>query len=212
MEELVNGYKRFRERRWPVESSVLASLAEHGQHPHTLAIACSDSRVAPEMIFDVAAGDIFSVRNIANLVPPYAPDRANHGVSAAVEFAVLVLRVKRIAVIGHSLCGGIGALLSGPPPEASDFVANWMRIAEPAKVAALRTHKDDSTGTRHACEVESVRLSLANLRTFPFVASAERETRLVVAGFYFDVETGRLSRVLPDGLLPIDSEHVTQAV
>lgn len=203
MEELVNGYRRFREKRWPVEKAVLASLARHGQRPHTLAIACSDSRVAPEIIFDVAAGDIFSVRNIANLVPRYAPDPANHGVSAAIEFAVCALHVKRIAVIGHSLCGGIGALLSGPPAEAPDFVANWMRIAEPAKVAALRAHQDDHHAARHTCEIEAVRLSLSNLQTFPFVASAAQKGELIVVGFYFDVVTGRLSQVSPDRLLPI---------
>lgn len=204
MQELMAGYRRFRAGRWTAERETLAALAREGQHPHTLAIACSDSRVAPEMIFDVSPGEVFTVRNIANLVPPYAPDAAKHGTSAAVEFAVRVLKVKRIAVIGHSRCGGVAALLGGVPPEASDFLGNWMDTAVPARTMAWEHHPDDVAAAHHDCEIETVRVSLANLRGFPFVADAEAAGTLAVLGFYFEVATGQLSQVLPDRVLPID--------
>ena len=204
MKELISGYRRFRDHRWLIERDILTALAEHGQKPHTLAIACSDSRVAPEMIFDGGAGDIFTVRNIANLVPPYAPDKMKHGVSAAIEFAVRVLGVKCAAVIGHSLCGGINALMSGAPPEAADFVSGWVGIAAEARERALAAHPCNHSAARHACEVEAIRVSLGNLRGFPYVAEAEAAGQLVVLGLYFDVVTGSLSRVLPDRVVPIE--------
>ncbi|MCF3945169.1 carbonic anhydrase [Acidiphilium sp. AL] len=199
MDELIKGYRRFRTERWPHQRDALEALARDGQQPHTLAIACCDSRVAPEMIFDCAPGDIFTVRNIANLVPPYAPDMANHGTSAALEFGVKVLKVRRIAVIGHSGCGGIHALLHEPPAEASDFVANWVRIAEPAKRRAEAVADGDAEALRRAAEIETVRVSLENLATFPWIADARDAGHLAVQGFYFDVGTGTLGRVLPDG-------------
>ncbi|ABQ29887.1 MULTISPECIES: carbonic anhydrase [Acidiphilium] len=198
MEELLAGYRRFRAARWPAQRETLEALARDGQKPHTLAIACCDSRVAPEMIFDCAPGDVFTVRNIANLVPPYAPDTANHGTSAALEFAVRVLRVRRIAVIGHSSCGGIAALLHEPPPEARDFVANWVRIAEPARKRAVRFADDPVEAARRA-EIESVRVSLENLMTFPWIASAHNAGELGVYGFYFDVPSGTLREVTAEG-------------
>ena len=201
MDELIEGYRRFRTERWPHQREVLESLARDGQQPHTLAIACCDSRVAPEMIFDCAPGDIFTVRNIANLVPPYAPDMANHGTSAALEFAVKVLKVRRIAVIGHSGCGGIHALLHEPPAEASDFVANWVQIAEPAKRRAEAVAGGDIAAMRRAAEIESVRVSLDNLATFPWIGRARDAGHLDVQGFYFDVGNGKLLRVPPDGAL-----------
>ena len=206
MQELIAGYRRFRSGRWRREQDTLAALAREGQHPHTLAIACCDSRVAPEMIFDVSPGEVFTIRNIANLVPPYAPDAAHHSTSAAIEFAVRVLKVKRIAVIGHSQCGGVAALLGGVPPEASDFLAHWVEIAEPARIAACAHHPHDQAAARRDGEIETVRVSLANLRGFPFVAAAEAAGRLAVLGFYFAVESGLLSQVLPDLVAPLAEE------
>ena len=201
MDELIEGYRRFRTQRWPQQRDALEALARDGQQPHTLAIACCDSRVAPEMIFDCAPGDIFTVRNIANLVPPYAPDMANHGTSAALEFAVKVLKVRRIAVIGHSGCGGIHALLDQPPDEASDFVANWVKIAAPAKRRAEAVAGGDIGAMRRSAEIESIRVSLDNLATFPWIAAARDAGRLSVLGFYFDVGNGTLERVLPGGIM-----------
>lgn len=197
MDELSAGYWRFRTQRWPLQREALETLARDGQQPHTLAIACCDSRVAPEMIFDCGPGELFTVRNIANLVPPYAPDIGNHGTSAALEFAVRVLKVQRIAVIGHSACGGIHALMNNPPAEAGDFVANWVRIAEPArKRAAL--FADDPVEAQRRAEIESVRVSLENLATFPWIAAAREAGSLKVLGFYFDVANGTLRQITGD--------------
>ncbi|MDD2876434.1 MAG: carbonic anhydrase [Acidiphilium sp.] len=202
MDELIEGYRRFRVERWPRQRSVLEALARDGQQPHTMAIGCCDSRVAPEMIFDCAPGEVFTVRNIANLVPPYAPDMANHGTSAALEFAVKVLKVQRIAVIGHSSCGGIHALLHNPPAQAGDFVANWVRIAEPARRRAALIADDPVAAQRYA-EIESVRVSLANLASFPWIASACAAGTLQILGFYFDVGNGTLRHVTADAEISI---------
>src|SRR3954447_11918827 len=138
MDDLIEGYRRFRTETWPQPRARFEALAALGQSPATMVIACSDSRVDPQMIFAAAPGELFVVRNVANLVPPYMPDAAFHGTSAALEFAVRVLRVKRVVVLGHAQCGGVQALLEGAPPEARDFVAGWMSIAERARQRVLR--------------------------------------------------------------------------
>ncbi|HEX7389454.1 MAG TPA: carbonic anhydrase [Acidiphilium sp.] len=199
MDKLIKGYQRFRTEQWPQQRSTLEALARDGQTPHTLAIACSDSRVAPEMIFDCGPGEIFTIRNVAALVPPYAPDMANHGTSAALEFGVKVLKVQRIAVIGHSSCGGVHALLHDAPPDARDFIANWMCIAAPAKPRAEAIAGGDAGALRKAAEIETVRVSLDNLMTFPWIAEAHAAGHLFVQGFHFDIGTGTLERILPDG-------------
>src|SRR5689334_2523209 len=131
MDELIEGYRRFRDSSWPEHRQRFTELAEKGQRPHTLVIACSDSRVDPQMIFGAGPGELFIVRNVAALVPPYQPDQAYHGTSAALEFGVKSLGVSRIIVIGHGLCGGVAGLLSGIPDELGDFVRPWMSLAEP---------------------------------------------------------------------------------
>ena len=201
MEELIKGYQRFRAQRWPHERDLREHLARDGQQPHTLAIACSDSRAAPELIFDCAPGEIFTVRNIANLVPPYEPDGARHGTSAAIEFAVRVLKVKRIAVIGHSQCGGVAALMGEAPAEAQDFLAPWIKSAEAAKQRAQRACPHDHHAANLRCEIENIRLSLENLQSFPWLAQACDAQQLRVLGFYFEIATGLLSHV--------DANHVT---
>ncbi len=206
MNELLDGYRRFRASRWRQQRDSFEALAHAGQQPHSLVIACCDSRVAPEMIFDCAPGDIFTVRNIANLVPPYAPDAANHGTSAALEFGVRVLGVSRIAVIGHSGCGGVAALMRGAPPEARDFVTPWVRIAEPAKRRAELVYPNDPAAACALCEIESVRVSLENLGSFPWIAERRDAGRLLVQGFYFNVAAGILHSVLPDRLEILDDE------
>jgi carbonic anhydrase len=197
MDELIEGYHRYRTEQWPLQREALETLARDGQQPHTLAIGCCDSRVPLETIFGSGPGDLFVVRNIANLVPPYAPDMANHGTSAALEFAVRVLKVKRIAVIGHSSCGGIHALMNNTPAEAGDFVASWVRIAAPARKRALLI-TDDPIKARRSAEIESIRVSLENLGTFPWIASAITAGTLTILGFYFDVANGTLRRVTED--------------
>jgi carbonic anhydrase len=202
MDELIEGYQRFRSERWPQQRKALEALARDGQQPHTIAIGCCDSRVPLEMIFNSSPGELFVVRNIANLVPPYAPDAANHGTSAALEFAVRVLKVRRIAVIGHSSCGGIHALMNNPPPEAGDFVANWVRIAAPARQRA-RLIADDPTQAQRRAEIESIRVSLENLATFPWIAAAVAADQLSILGFYFDLANGTLCRITEDAEMTI---------
>ena len=190
MDALIDGYRRFRAETWPRERARFEELAARGQRPNTMVIACSDSRVDPQMIFSAGPGELFVLRNVANLVPPYMPDALFHGTSAAVEFAVRVLKVERIVVMGHALCGGIRAVLEGTPPEASDFVAGWIRIAERARAVALRCDVPDQR--QEAAEHEAVRISLDNLMTFPWVAEAVAAGSLSLHGAHFGVATGRL--------------------
>jgi carbonic anhydrase len=197
MDELIAGYRRFRAETWPQQRARFEELAAAGQHPHTMVIACSDSRVDPQMIFSAGPGELFVLRNVANLVPPYMPDAKFHGTSAAVEFAVRVLKVSRIVVMGHALCGGIAAVLNGAPPEVQDFVAGWIGIAQRARDVALRC--DDPTQRQEVAEHEAVRISLANLLTFPWVAEAVAEGRLTLHGAHFGVATGRLVLVPAEG-------------
>jgi carbonic anhydrase len=199
MDALIDGYRRFRSEVWPAERARYEALARFGQSPQTMAIACSDSRVDPQTVFGAAPGEMFVLRNVGGLVPPYEPDAHYHGTSAAIEFAVRVLKVKRLVVLGHAQCGGVRAMALGPPPEARDFVAGWVEIARPALGGA-----SGDTAPLAAIEAAVVRLSLANLRTFPWVAEAAAAGRLTLAGFRFDIETGVLSRVDADGVRPVE--------
>jgi len=198
VDDLISGYRRFREVAWPERKQVFEALAARGQKPETLVIACSDSRVDPQMIFDAGPGEMFVVRNVANLVPPFQPDTNYHGTSAAIEFAVRVLKVKRVVVMGHAQCGGIHALLEGAPPGAEDFVANWMTIAEPARLMAEDANLEGAERQRF-CEQCCVKLSLANLASFPWVAERAAAGDLTLLGAYFGVATGRLEMLQDDG-------------
>jgi carbonic anhydrase len=197
LERLIDGYRRFRAETWPRERQRFEELATQGQRPRAMVIACSDSRVDPQMIFSAGPGELFIVRNVANLVPPYMPDAAFHGTSAAVEFGVRVLGVCDLVVMGHALCGGVRAVLEGTPPEAGDFVAGWISIAAQAREAALRC--DTPEARQEAGEHEAVRISLRNLMTFPWVAEAVTAGRLRLRGAHFGVATGRLVLLQPDG-------------
>src|SRR4051794_25017352 len=190
MDRLIDGYRRFRAETWPQQRARFEALAAAGQSPATMVIACSDSRVDPQMIFSAGPGELFVVRNVANLVPPYMPDAAFHGTSAAVEFGVRVLGVRQLVVMGHALCGGVRALLEGVPPAAGDFVAGWIGIAGRARDAALRC--DSPEAQQEACEHEAVRISLDNLMSFPWVAEAVAAGRLALRGAHFGVATGQL--------------------
>lgn len=203
MERLIGGYRRFRAETWPRERARFEALAAQGQRPHTMVIACSDSRVDPQMIFSAGPGELFVVRNVANLVPPYMPDAAFHGTSAAVEFGVQVLKVTHLLVLGHALCGGVRALLEGMPPAAGDFIAGWISIAEQAREVALRCDVAEEE-RQEACEYEAIRISLRNLMTFPWVSAAVAEGRLTLGGAHFGVATGRLVTLQPnDRFVPL---------
>jgi carbonic anhydrase len=197
LDELLAGYRRFRAEQWPRERSRFETTAREGQKPRALVLACSDSRVDPQMILGARPGELFVVRNIANLAPPYQPDAAYHGTSAALEFGVRVLKVEHLIVMGHGMCGGVRALLDGAPPETRDFMANWIEIAEPARRAAERASTPEAR--YRASEEETVKVTLANLMTFPWVAEAVEAGWMKLHGAYFDIRYGTLYLLQPDG-------------
>jgi carbonic anhydrase len=191
---LVEGYRRFRGNRYEVERGRWEHLVE-GQAPRALIIACCDSRADPATIFDSDPGEIFVVRNVANLVPPYEANGGRHGVSAALEFAVTQLNVPEIVVMGHEQCGGISAALTGKfhnaPAGEGGFLHRWMsQIDAPADAIA----KEHGTGpeAQRLLEEAAIRQSMANLRTFPFVAEREKNGTLVVLGCHFSIRDGEL--------------------
>jgi carbonic anhydrase len=197
MKRLLAGYHRFRANGWPQQSAVFESLAENGQSPKALVVACVDSRVDPAMIFDAAPGEILTIRNVANLVPPYAPDAAYHGTSAALEFGVKVLEVRHLMVLGHGLCGGVQALLQGTPDDGHEFIAPWMSLAEPARVRAQTRVSPEER--QQCCEQEVVKVSLANLLTFPWIPERVAAGKLALHGAWFDIGSGMLMILQPDG-------------
>ncbi len=201
MELLLEGYRRFREDVWPGERLRYELLSERGQRPETLVVSCSDSRVDPPTVFSAAPGELFVIRNVGGLVPPYQPDGGCHGTSAALEFGVRVLKVARIVVLGHAQCGGVKAAVEGAPPEASDFVAPWMALA--GQVLGCAPDSASRADRLSLCELAVVRLSLENLLTFPWIAEAVAAGRLTLHGMQFDIHTGVLANVGPDGLEPI---------
>ena len=194
--DLVSGYRRFRGGRFQAEHTRYHDLAEKGQKPKTMIIGCCDSRAAPETIFDCGPGELFVVRNVANLVPPYAPDGDFHGTSAALEFAVQVLRVANIIVLGHARCGGIQAALepSGEPLSPGDFIGKWMTLAEPAArlLERLPPQSWRDIGRQTTLERLSVKASIENLLTFPCVSILHDRGDLAIHGAWFDISTGEL--------------------
>jgi carbonic anhydrase len=192
MDTLLDGYRRFRYEIWPEERARYERLAKHGQSPETLVVACCDSRVDPQTVFGAVPGELFVVRNIAGVVPPYQPDGHYHGTSAALEFGVRVLKVKRVVVLGHAQCGGVAAMVDGVPQNAQDFVAPWMGLLEP--VRARISHEDEHHHDEF--EKEVVKLSLENLRSFPWIVERVAAGELELAGFRFDIHTGVLMQLV----------------
>jgi carbonic anhydrase len=196
-ERLVAGYRSFLGERFPRERSRFAALATAGQRPEVMVIGCCDSRVSPEVIFDASPGELFVVRNVANLVPPYAPDGDYHGTSAALEFAVQALKVKHVVVLGHARCGGIQAFADGAAPlSRGDFIGKWMTLIAPAAERLGPRDGDDSLGR---LERAAIAQSLDNLMTFPYVAERVAAGELALHGAYFGVATGVLLVRGPDG-------------
>ncbi len=168
----------------------------HGQSPDTMLISCCDSRVLPETIFNALPGELFVVRNVANLVPPYETSGQFHGVSAAIEFAVLNLRVKNVVVMGHSGCGGVKSVLhqSAAIQTEAKFISRWMSMLEDARLTVLASHQMSTDADRlEALEKEGIKTSIKNLRSFPFVAEREEKGKLNLHGAHFDIKTGTLS-------------------
>jgi carbonic anhydrase len=192
-QQLINGYRAFQTQRLPTEQSRYRELSERGQSPEVMVIGCCDSRVSPEVIFDARPGELFVVRNIANLVPVYAPDGGTHGVSAALEYAVQVLRVKHIVVLGHAQCGGVRAFIDKIEPlSPGDFIGKWMSMfVKPGEVVEQRPHETiQDFATR--IEKASVFRSLENLMTFPCIQVLVDRGKLQLHGAYFGVAEGSL--------------------
>lgn len=192
-QRLIDGYGAFLSERLPREQSRFRELAETGQHPEIMVIGCCDSRVSPEVIFDARPGELFVVRNVANLVPPYQPDGHYHGTSSAIEFAVRDLAVAHIVVLGHSGCGGVQALLQpAEKSEEREFIAGWMAIAGRARAALPAAAPHHAHERSRAVEQAAIRVSLENLRTFPWIRSPLMEGKLSLHGWWFDLEAGEL--------------------
>ena len=195
LSQLIEGYHRFRDTDWARERERWDELAE-GQSPKVMILACADSRSDPAQIFDARPGEMFVVRNIAALAPPYETSRGFHGVSAALEFAVTQLEVGEILVMGHGLCGGCSAALTGQfedtPPGEGHFIADWVRMLDEARDAVRSRHSELDGDAFRDMEREAVKVSLANLRSFPWIADRERSGRLKLHGAHFSIAEGRL--------------------
>ena len=196
---LKEGFKDFKKNYYENDKSYIDKLVKSGQKPKFMVIACSDSRVDPAILFQTKPGEVFSVRNVANLVPPYSPDKGHHGVSAAIEFGILDLKIEHIIILGHAHCGGIKALCNNfnvdtdvPPTKKiqREFIDSWMNIASPImnKVNSI----DRSESIQHFIEKESIKNSIQNLKTFPWIIKLIKNKKLNVHGWWFDLESGEL--------------------
>lgn len=201
IDQFVDGYQRFHDNYFAGDKLLFGELSQ-GQNPTTLVIACSDSRVDPAIVMDAKPGDLFVVRNVANLVPPYEKGGGYHGVSAALEFGVCGLNVRHIMVMGHRQCGGIKALAHGVPEGIDgEFIRPWVRIAERA-LKRVEQERPNATPAEIACacELAGIIVSLENLKTFPFIKSRLDAGTLTLHGWYFDIESGVMSGYDPETL------------
>jgi carbonic anhydrase len=194
--DMLDGYRRFRNSAWVAQRERWGELRD-GQSPRVMVIACSDSRVDPAQIFDVNPGEIFVVRNVAALVPPFETTPGHHGVSAALEFAVQVIKVEEIVVMGHGLCGGCSAALTqelrDAPPGEGGFIASWIEMLDGARERVVAVHGDDhGREAQRAMENEAVKVSLANLRSFPCIREKEANGTLRLIGARFAIADGVL--------------------
>lgn len=187
------GFRKFRESFFVENAALYDKLASDGQAPKFLVISCSDSRVDPAILSSASPGDMFVVRNVANLVPPYETSEGYHGVSSAIEFAVANLKVETVIVLGHRQCGGIRALVTSNSEEPKSFVQKWVRIAASAKERVMKRYAGSSEDElcRH-CEMEAIVTSVENLKSFPFVQEALSGRSMEILGLYFDLEKGEL--------------------
>ena len=194
-DHLADRFRRFKFRHFIANQDHYETLAKYGQNPDVMVVSCCDSRVDPETIFTAMPGELFVMRNVANLVPPYETTGKYHGVSAALEFAALNLRVKHIVVMGHSGCGGVRACIDHDAATQTDaeFISNWMSMLDEPH-AKLKREQPGLAGLelRTALEHEAVKTSLANLRTFPCIQVLEGKGRVALHGTYFDIATGTL--------------------
>ncbi len=194
----LSGFKEFQKTYFCAENEYFADL-QSGQNPKALVVACCDSRVDPALIMGCAPGDIFVVRNVGNLVPPYEKADGRHGVSAALEYAVKYLSIEHIIVCGHSHCGGIQALMSPETDDLGEFIGPWVHIANQALKDVKEKFADKPPKVRQrACEMAAVLVSMENLLTFPWIAEPVQTRELFLHGWYFDMESGELFSYLPE--------------
>ena len=195
--KLIEGFGRFRAEHFETDDSLYQRLTREGQAPRIMVIACCDARVDPAIITDCDPGDLFVVRNVANLVPPYETVGHYHGTSAALEFAVLGLNVRHVIVLGHARCGGIRALLGGLRDDSGvgQFIKPWMEIANDARAEAAGAGSEAQAA--RAVEQAAIRISLRNLNTFPWVRERVEDGRLTLHGWYFDMDHGELLQYQP---------------
>ena len=193
---LMDGYRAFRSETFPANRQLYRDLVEHGQSPRVMIVSCCDSRAAPTTIFNAKPGELFVVRNVANLVPPCEPDGDYHGISAALEFAVLGLKVEHIMVLGHAGCGGVKAFLdglSGPNPDLP-FITKWVSQLKPASARiSLDLEEQGAEDRQRAMEQASIVASIDNLRTFPVIGERVAQGTIALHGAYFDIASGTLS-------------------
>jgi carbonic anhydrase len=191
---LIEGFARFRGDHFAEEDVVYKHLVEHGQTPKFLIVGCCDSRVDPALIFDCAPGDLFVIRNVANLVPPAEDRVGHHGTTAALEYGVRILGVEHIIVLGHAHCGGIQNLMkTGGASNPNSFIDDWMSLAESARISVTRDFATaDGEQQQRECEQRAVLVSLKNLQTFPWINQRVADGKLKIHGWYFEIESGQL--------------------
>lgn len=196
VESLIAGFRRFRERHFESHDNLYQRLVERGQKPRILVVACCDSRVDPALVFDCDPGDLFVIRNVANLVPPLEDHSGHHGTTAAIEYGVNILGVRHIIVLGHAHCGGINALVrAGGVCAQGSYIDDWMCLAESARAGVMEEMPHAGLEEKErACEQRSILVSLANLMSFPWVSERVRDGSLALHGWYFDIERGQLLR------------------
>lgn len=182
-EDILRGYQQFREKYTTGDNSIMKFLADYGQNPQVMVIACCDSRVDPALILQCDPGELFVVRNVANIVPPYEKDAMHHGTSAALEFGVCYLNVKHLIILGHSQCGGINALLNESSLHQNDFISNWVSLIK----SPHSSHPD-----QEACAKEALIQSKSHCMTFPWIKKDILENKLKIHLWYFDIKSGQI--------------------
>ena len=199
LQHLVAGYQKFRELYFNDNDTLYQELTKYGQQPTILVVACSDSRVDPALILNFRPGDLFVVRNVANLIPPYESDNGYHGTSAALEFGVHGLGVRHIIVLGHSQCGGIKALVEDSEPVKQGFIGRWMGLAAAAHARVLCTHPHTTTTEKmNLCSHYSLQQSIDNLLTFPWIKERVAADNLMLHAWHLELETGLIYALNPD--------------
>lgn len=217
IDTLLKGYQKFREHYYGESSLLFEDLVRWGQRPKILMVACSDSRVDPALVLNSQPGDLFMIRNVANLIPPYEDDQAYHGTSAALEFGICTLGIHHIILFGHTQCGGIQSLLESSakiPPQKS-FIRKWMELARPAHQAILDFHADRPLEEKTTlCGQYSLINSLKNLMTFPWINEKVQQGSLFLHAWNFDLSKGNLEAFDPQSncfktINPTKSDYLT---